>query len=218
MKKATILIAITFWTINLFAQFETGLKLGASRSQAYSTSEGKAGFYYQGYFGYRFLKDRRVSVISSFFIDKSAYTVDNLTFGGMFDSNGNFTFETSTLTYQLYAFGVTIGSEIKLLNPSKKTNFYITPSFGYRRIFSITQESSNPNLDVSKHPDVNQGIIIDWGLELGVKLKKFKVGVALRDVFNENNKDMSSFVITNAYTISVSYLFNMSFKKKEVVE
>ncbi len=135
----------------------------------------------------------------------------------MFDSNGNFTFEASTLSYQLYAFGVTIGSEIKLLNPSKKTNFYITPSFGYRRIFSITQESSNPNLDVSKHPDVNQGIIIDWGLALGVKLKKFKVGVALRDVFIEN-EDMSSVVVTNAYTISVSYLFNVSFKKKEVVE
>jgi len=135
----------------------------------------------------------------------------------MFDSNGNFTFETSTLTYQLYAFGVTIGSEIKLLNPSKETNFYITPSLGYRRIFSITQESSNPNLDVSKHPDVNQGIIIDWGLELGVKLKKFKVGVALRDVFNEN-EDMSSVVVTNAYTVSVSYLFNMSFKKKEISE
>jgi len=33
MKKAFILIAVTFWTINLFAQFETGLKLGASRSQ-----------------------------------------------------------------------------------------------------------------------------------------------------------------------------------------
>jgi len=50
-----------------------------------------------------------------------------------------------------------------------------------------------------------------------VKLKKFKVGVALRDVFNEN-EDMSSVVVTNAYTVSVSYLFNMSFKKKEVVE
>ena len=42
MKKAFILIVITFWTINLFAQFETGLKVGGSQNQTNYMSEGKS--------------------------------------------------------------------------------------------------------------------------------------------------------------------------------
>lgn len=215
MRKTLILLSILFLTTTLSAQYETNLKLGSSVNTDNAALGGSAGFYFQGAFGYRFLAEKRVTLIPTFFIDKSAYTIDDLTFGGMLGSNGNFTFETSTLSYQLYAVGLNFGSEIKLLNPSKKTNFYITPSLGYRRIFSITQESSNPNLNVSEHPDINQGFIIDWELELGVKLQKFKFGVSLRDILNKNNKDMSGFVITNAFSFSVSYLLGSKNAKKE---
>ena len=216
MKKIILSIVIIICTTNIFAQLETGIKLGESVSEVNTTDGGKAGFYYQGAFGYRFLKDKRVTLIPSFFIDKSAYTINNLTFGGItYNNNGTASFQTSTLSYQLYGIGINVNSEIKLRNLDRKTNFYISPSLGYRRIFLINQKASNPNLDVSKHPNISQGTIIDWGLDLGVKLQKIKLGLFLRNILNMNNRNMSSFVITNAFGLSANYLFNLSFKKKE---
>ena len=214
MKKLILAAIVILFTSSLSAQFETNLKIGSSVNTSGYSFGGKAGFYLQGGFGYRFLSAKRVSIISSLFIDKSAYTMDDLTFGGLLCNNCTTPFQTSSLSYQLYAIGINVGSEIKFLNPTKKTNFYITPSLGYRRIIDIYQESSNPNMDVSKHPNINQGFIIDWGLELGVKLQKFKFGVSLRDILNKNNKEMSSFVITNAFTFSASYLFGNKDAKK----
>jgi len=215
MKKLILAAIVILFTSSLSAQFETNLKLGSSVNTSGYSFGGKAGFYLQGGFGYRFLSAKRVSIISSLFIDKSAYTMDDLTFGGLLCTNCSTPFETSSLSYQLYAIGINVGSEIIILNPNKKTNFYITPNLGYRRVFSVTQESSNPNLEVSKHPDINQGFIIDWGIELGVKLQKFKFGVSLRDVLNKNNEGTSSFLLTNAFTFSASYLFGGKKSKKE---
>ena len=150
------------------------------------------------------------------FIDRSGYTMDDLTFGGMLGSNGTFTFETSTLSYRLYSSGLTINSEIKLLNLAKKTNFYISPSLGYRRAYHVHQTSSNPNIEVSEHPEIKQGFLIDWGIELGIKLQRLKFGLTLRDVLNKSNQDNTSFIITNAFGISVGYIIrNKSNRKKK---
>jgi|GEM_PF-1402202 len=207
MKKATFLLSIVFLTTTLSAQFEGNIKLGSSINSSINFG-GKAGFYVQGAFGYRFYNNKRITIIPSFFIDKSAYTMDDLTFGALINSNGNFYYETSTLSYRLYGLGLNVNSEIKLLNVEKKINFYISPNLGYRRVFHIYQESSNPKIDVSEHPDINQGFIIDWGVELGVKFQRFKVGISLRDILNKSNKNHSSFIITNAFGFSVSYLFD----------
>jgi hypothetical protein len=217
MKKLIATVFITLLIHNVFAQYESKLKIGSSLNTD-SYFGGKAGLYLQGGFGYRFLADKRVTLIPMIFIDKSDYSSDDLTFGGMTGANGYFTYETSTLSYQLYSAGLKISSELKFLNLEKKANFYIAPSLGYRRILTVYQKSSNPNLDVSKNPTISQGPIIDWEFELGVKINRFKIGLSLRDVLNKGNKSHSSFAITNAFGVNVAYLFGAKGSKKEVVE
>ncbi len=217
MKKLILILIIITSTINVSAQFEGNLKIGSTINSDQHIG-GSAGLYLRGGFAYHFLADKRISIVPMVFLDKSGYTIDDLTFGGSHDNNGNFTTEFSTLTYQLYSLGIKVSPEVKFLNLDKKVNFYVAPSLGSRRIIMASQSSSNPNLGIDGSPSINQGFIIDWGFELGVKTKRLKIGLSLRDVLNKGNRSHSSAIITNAFGISVGYLFGKKDAKNKEIE
>ncbi len=211
MKRITLILTLALFTTNLFAQFETEIKLGTSTySGKVISMPNSSVFYAQVSFGYRFFNQKRITLIPQVFINKSGFVLQDVTFGTPSPTG---LFGTTDITYRLYKVGLNISAEIKLLNLSKKTNFYITPSIAYHRIGYSERIPSNTDFSPKKeNSNIRENFIVDWGIinggiELGVKLQKFKFGLSYEDVLNKGNSVNDSFVINNTFSLSVSYLF-----------
>jgi len=212
MKKTALIIIAIITSIQLSAQWETNIKLGVS---SYNGNEinTTAGLYPYAAFGYHFFNQEHITLIPSLFIEKSGFTLQDLSFG-LPTPKG--VFETSDITYRMYSAGLTINAEIKLLNLNKKTNVYISPSFGLRKLFYYEGIPSNPKLGGKlTGSDIAIGLLYDWGMSIGVKLEKFKFSIFYRDVINQNNPNNSSFVNLKSFGLSVSYLFGNNGTKKD---
>jgi len=208
MKKIILVIVIATLTSNVFAQFETGLKLGASNysdNSPFASIPTSAIFFAEANFGYRFFNNEHITLIPKIFVSKSGFVLQDLTF---VTPSPTGVFETSDINYRLYNAGLNVATEIKLLKLDKKVNFYLAPNFSYRRVMYSEGIPSNPKLgSKTGSATIQQNFIVDWGLEIGVKLAQFKFGVSYQDVLNKGNRDNSSFVIVNTFSFSVSYLF-----------
>ncbi len=199
MKKLVVLL-FALQSIGLQAQYEAGIRIGISNSVILSYAPSSSGLFMQGNFGYRFFHQKRLSVVASAVIEQSSYTMKDMTFGGLMTNN--------SITYRIAAAGIRMAPEIKLLNPEKSTNVYLMPAVGFRRVFSFTQIASEPELNLTRHPSFNQGILIDGGLEIGAKFRAFKAGFFYRTIINRNAQNTTDFILTGCAGIGFSYFLN----------
>ena len=215
MKKTAFIIIAIITSFQLSAQWETNLKLGVSSYNGDGIST-TVGFYPYASFGYRFFNQEHITLIPSLFIEKSAFTLQDLKFGTPTPEG---VFETSDITYRMYSAGLTMNAEIKLLNLDKKTNIFISPSFGLRKILYYEGIPSNPNLGGKlTGSDIAPNLIYDWGMSAGIKLQKFKFSIFYRDVINKYSPNNSGFVNLNSFGLSASYLFGNKEEKETVKE
>ena len=223
MKKIVASTLILILSINHFhAQIEMNLKLGNSNysdNSGFGSFPSSPVFYTQLSCGYRFFNDDHITLIPKLYFEKSGFIMEDLTMFGGYDNNGFLTLETSDINYKLYSTGIETSAEIKFLNLEKKANIYIAPNIGYRRVLYSKGSPSNPYFGESYGSNnIQQSFIIDWGVEIGVKIKKIKIALSLRDVVNKGNRDNSAFVINSAFGVNVAYLFGAKGSKKEVIE
>lgn len=198
MKKLVVLL-FALQSIGLQAQYEAGIRIGVSNPAIPFYSPISSGLFMQGNFGYRFFHQKRLSVVAAAVIEQSSYTMKDMTFGGLMTNN--------SITYRVAAAGIRIAPELKFLNPEKNTNIYFMPSVGVRRVFSFSQIASAPEIDLTRHPSYGKGLLIDGGLELGVKFTRFKSGIFYRTII-VNDKNTTDYIKTQSVGIGFTYFIN----------
>ena len=195
-----VILLFALQGIGLQAQYEAGIRIGAANSAVLRSIPTSGRLFMQGNFGYRFFHQKRMSVMASVILEQSSYTMEDLTFGGLMTKN--------SITFRIAAAGIRIAPEIKLLSPEKSTNFYLMPQVGFRRVFSFTQIASAPEIDLTRHPSYGKGILIDGGLELGVKFNMFKTGIFYRTIVNRDAQNISDYTKTTCVGVGFSYFIN----------
>ncbi|MDT8412792.1 MAG: hypothetical protein RQ875_10040 [Vicingaceae bacterium] len=211
MKKINLTIIVALWSLTTYAQLSGSLRAGSStHSDDLITIDSSSPlFHYYVGVGYRFFEDEHISVIPKIIFDKSGFK------NTLFFLDDNLNIIPADFTTKLYSVGSELEVEIKFFNPEKKFNVYASPFASYRKLFksqttiksSIEDSKSNELLDNDK--------IFDWGLEVGVIYNQFKFGLFYRDILNKSSRGNSSFVITRAFGINVSYILNLKTKSKE---
>ena len=213
MKKkfSTLAFCILFFYYGN-AQIEAYIKFGSSKCSInrIDTESYRNTFHFQAGGGYRFFTDKRISIIPSLFIDKSGFQQNNLVFGNVISSNSGLMVETTSITLNHISFGIKSSFELKLLNLEKKTNFYLSPNIGFRKIVSSTQKASPDIEGLNKHPSYGNYNLFDYGFSAGVKFSRLKVDLFYRNVLDLESLQLSAFVVTNAMGVGVHYMFNHS--------
>jgi hypothetical protein len=204
--KNIITIGLIILSLTITAQNKNmsfGLKTGATKL---IIENDKNGVQLQPQLNFHFLKNKRANITTTLFYN--AYNIQLESYKTELNADGTYSLVKIYEPVSDKYVGFALSSQIKILNLEKKIVPYIQPQLLFYRELISSQESTFGGTTIT--PDM----FASFNLSIGASYKK-RVQMSLFYEFlftspqNLNNRTPSY-----SYGINLSYLFNISFKKK----
>lgn len=209
MKKIKLTFILSILTITSFSQsknMSVAFKLGLTNAVVV----GEKGFQVSPQFNYHFFKEKRANLTIGVFYATYNTAIEYRL--GFQNPDGSFQFEKESISISDRYFGLSLSSQIRLSEPTHKVIFFIQPSLNFNREIVDNQ---NQTFGGGKIDPEN---IFYAGIASGLEYKN-RIQFSLYYEYALKEKQYLPMATPNySYGFSLGYLFNMSFKKKEISE